>query len=90
MRLSVIIPCYVDKISKKYFYFQIWMIVVCIFCFASFAFLMQRYQVSHLLSALGAFLFAFSMPRINQIGHQQLLPQFFTPLAFLIGWDIFF
>lgn len=71
------------------FAFQIWMIAVCLLCFASFAFLMRRYQVSHLLSALGAFLFAFSMPRINQIGHQQLLPQFFTPLAFLIGWEFF-
>ncbi|MEH2049706.1 hypothetical protein [Nostoc sp.] len=71
------------------FAFQIWMIAACILCFASFAFLMRRYKVSHLLSALGAFLFAFSMPRINQIGHQQLLPQFFTPLAFLIGWEFF-
>ncbi|MEH1829638.1 MAG: hypothetical protein V7L22_30595 [Nostoc sp.] len=71
------------------FAFQIWMIAVCILCFCSFALLMRRYQVSHLLSALGAFLFAFSMPRINQIGHQQLLPQFFTPLAFLIGWEFF-
>ncbi|MEQ9006771.1 MAG: hypothetical protein RLP12_02730, partial [Ekhidna sp.] len=37
----------------------------------------------HGLSALGGFLFAFSMPRIAKIGHQQLLPQFFTPLVFL-------
>ncbi|BAY31819.1 hypothetical protein NIES2107_37050 [Nostoc carneum NIES-2107] len=69
--------------------FQIWMIAVSILCFASFAFLMQTYKVNHFLSALGAFLFAFSMPRINQIGHQQLLPQFFTPLAFLVGWEFF-
>ncbi|MEH2365195.1 hypothetical protein [Nostoc sp.] len=71
------------------FAFQIWMIAVCILSFASFALLMRRYQVSHLLSALGALLFAFNMPRINQIGHQQLLPQFFTPLAFLVGWEFF-
>ncbi|MEH2139782.1 COG1470 family protein [Nostoc sp.] len=69
--------------------FQIWMIAVSILGFASFVFLMRRYQVSHLLSAFGALLFAFSMPRINQIGHQQLLPQFFTPLAFFIGWEFF-
>ncbi|TBR58589.1 hypothetical protein B4U84_22050 [Westiellopsis prolifica IICB1] len=69
--------------------FQLWMITVCILSFVSFAMLMQRYRVNHILSALGAFLFAFGMPRISQIGHQQLLPQFFTPLAFLIAWECF-
>lgn len=63
--------------------FQLWMIAVCIANFVSFAFLMQKLNVGHGLSALGAFLFAFSMPRIAKIGHQQLLPQFFTPLVFL-------
>ncbi|MEQ9667140.1 hypothetical protein [Coleofasciculus sp. G2-EDA-02] len=63
--------------------FQLWMIAVCIANFVSFAFLMQKFNVGHGLSALGGFLFAFSMPRIVKIGHQQLLPQFFTPLVFL-------
>lgn len=63
--------------------FQLWMIAVCIANFVSFAFLMQKLNVGHGLSALGGFLFAFSMPRIAKIGHQQLLPQFFTPLVFL-------
>jgi hypothetical protein len=67
--------------------FQLWMIAVCILNFISFAVLMRRYRVSHLLSVLGAFLFAFSMPRILTFGHQQLLPQFFTPLAFLAVWE---
>ncbi|MGV0025844.1 hypothetical protein [Phormidesmis priestleyi] len=39
------------------------------------------------MSAFGGFLFAFGMPRAAQIGHQQLLPQFFTPLAFLFAWN---
>lgn len=67
--------------------FQLWMIAVCILNFFSFAFLMRKYQVGHILSALGAFLFAFSMPRITQLGHQQLLPQFFTPFVFLASWE---
>jgi hypothetical protein len=67
--------------------YQIWMIVVCILCFVSFAVLMRYYRVSHVAAIIGAFLFAFGMPRIAQIGHQQLLPQFFTPLAFLFLWD---
>lgn len=67
--------------------FQLWMISVCILNFASFAVLMRKHQVSHVLSVLGAFLFAFSMPRIAQIVHQQILPQFFTPLVFLSLWN---
>jgi len=67
--------------------FQFWMIAVSILNFFSFAFLMRRYQASHLLSAFGAFLFAFGMPRIAKIGHQQLLPQFFTPFVFLSVWE---
>lgn len=68
--------------------FQLWMIAVCVLNFLSFTILMRKYKVSHLLSALGAFLFAFSMPRILTFGHQQLLPQFFTPLAFLAVWEL--
>jgi hypothetical protein len=67
--------------------FQLWMITVCILNFYSFAFLMRKYQVGHLLSTLGAFIFAFSLPRIVQLGHQQLLPQFFTPFVFWTGWE---
>ncbi len=67
--------------------FQLWMIAVCVLNFFSFAFLMRKYQVGHILSALGAFIFTFSMPRIVQLGHQQLLPQFFTPFVFLTGWE---
>jgi len=62
------------------------MIAVSILNFTSFAFLMRQFRVTHLLSALGAFLFAFSMPRIVQLAHSQLLPQFYTPLEFLAAW----
>jgi hypothetical protein len=67
--------------------FQLWTLIVCILCFVSFAILMQRYQVSHATSALGAFLFAFNLPKAIQLTHPQLLLQFFIPLVFLILWD---
>ncbi len=67
--------------------YQIWMIVVCVLCFVSFALLMRYYYANHVATVIGAFLFAFGMPRIIQISHQQLLPQFFTPLVFLFVWD---
>ncbi|HEY9667273.1 MAG TPA: hypothetical protein V6C91_10745, partial [Coleofasciculaceae cyanobacterium] len=67
--------------------FQLWTIAVCILNFASFAVLLRKYRVGHILCALGAFLFAFSIPRIGQLAHPQLLPQFFTPIAFWVIWD---
>jgi hypothetical protein len=67
--------------------YQIWMLVVTSLCFFSFWGLLRYYRVSYTLASMGGFLFAFGMPRIGQIYHQQLLPQFFTPLAFLFLWE---
>lgn len=64
--------------------FQLWMMGVCILNFVSFAALLQYLRIHPILVALGSFLFSFSMPRLAQLGHQQLLPQFFTPVAFLV------
>ncbi|KAM3112633.1 hypothetical protein [Phormidesmis sp. 146-33] len=66
--------------------YQIWMICVMSLCFFCFVVLLRHFQIHPTLSAFGGFLFAFGMPRAAQIGHQQLLPQFFTPLAFLFLW----
>jgi hypothetical protein len=67
--------------------FQLWMIGTTLLCFASFVILLRHFEVSHILSAAGGFLFAFGMPRMAQLGHQQLLPQFYMPFAFLFVWQ---
>ncbi len=67
--------------------YQIWMLVVTSLCFLSFWGLLRYYRVGYGLASVGGFLFAFGMPRIGQIYHQQMLPQFFTPLAFLFLWE---
>jgi hypothetical protein len=67
--------------------FQLWMIAATLLCFVSFLALLRHFKVSHVLAAAGGFLFAFGMPRMYQIGHQQLLPQFYTPFAFLAVWQ---
>ena len=36
---------------------------------------------AYVLAALGGFVFAFGLPRLTQIGHQQLLPHLFAPWA---------
>src|SRR5439155_20638717 len=59
--------------------FQLWMVAVLLLDFVSMLlFLRNCVGLGLLSSALGAFLFAFGSPRLAQLGHQQLLPQFFT------------
>jgi len=72
---------------NPYSSFQIWMIAVSILNFLAFLFLMKKLEVNSPFSSFASFLFAFGMPRVIKIGHQQLLPQFFTPIAFLILWE---
>ena len=67
--------------------FQLWTMLVSALNFFSFAFVLHRQHIRRELVGLGAFLFAFGMPRIAQISHTQLLPQFFTPLALLFLWE---
>jgi hypothetical protein len=67
--------------------YQIWMMVVVWLSFVAYVILLRKFQVSHPLAALGGFLFAFGLPRAAQMGHQQLFPQFFTPIAFLFIWQ---
>lgn len=62
--------------------FQLWMIIVLAINYIT-AFLMLRKGLGLTLigSIGGAYLFAFAAMRINQLGHQQLLPQFFSMLV---------
>jgi len=59
-----------------------WAVVLSVANFASMALLLRGLQLSRLSAALGGFVFAFAMPRGEQLNHLQLLPQFFTPLCF--------
>lgn len=70
--------------------FQAWTIALLVLDFVSMAlFLRGCLGFSRASSAIGAFLFAFASPRLAQLGHQQLLPQFFTMFA-LYGLFRFF
>jgi hypothetical protein len=54
--------------------------------YAAMAWTLHRLAVGAILAALGAYLFAFGLPRLTQIGHQQLLPQMFGPPAIWLAW----
>jgi hypothetical protein len=61
---------------------QLWMIAILALNFVTMHLFMRNcLGFRPLASAVGAFLFAFAGPRVTQMGHQQLLPQFFTILA---------
>lgn len=66
--------------------YQVWMIAVCALTYASTAWTLGKFGVGPMLAALGAFVFAFGLPRVNQLGHQQLLPAFYSPPAIYFTW----
>ena len=58
---------------------QIWLFIVCILNYFSMYFLLAKYfKFNPLSSSLGAFIFAFSLPRYAQIYHMQLYLHFYT------------
>ncbi len=62
--------------------FQLWILSVSTLNFAAAYALLRRALVHRPESAaIGAFVFAFGASRINQLGHEQLLPQFYTIIA---------
>jgi hypothetical protein len=61
---------------------QLWLLTVVALNFAAaYAFLRRVFEVEPVGAAAGAYLFAFASPRIAQLGHPQLMPQFFTIVA---------
>lgn len=63
--------------------FQVWMIIVLSLSFISFYFLARKLKANIWFSAITAFIFAFGLSRMGQVGHQQLMPHFFAPMALL-------
>lgn len=68
--------------------FQLWTIVLGIINFSSAYALLQKLLKTPLASALGAYIFAFSVGLAAQMNHAQLYPRFAIPLSmlFLIIW----
>jgi len=70
--------------------FQLWMLTVSALNFAAmYGFLRCGFRSSVLASSFGSFLFTFGSPRINQLNHQFLLPQFFTVLTLYCAVELF-
>lgn len=63
--------------------FQWWFVVMFILNFWAAWFTFYKLTKNQIGAALGAFVFAFSLPVIAQINHVQLMPRFAIPLCFL-------
>lgn len=62
--------------------FLLWLFAISLLNFTvAYFFLKRVFRTDALGSAAGAFFFSFASPRICQVNHQQLLPQFFTLLT---------
>lgn len=61
--------------------FQLWLIIVTVLNFIAFYLLARRLRAEFWVAGIGSFLFAFCLPRSSQIGHQQILIQFFSVFA---------
>jgi len=62
--------------------FQFWMLTSLTLNFATMYFFLTRgLGFGSIAGCFGSFLFSFGSPRLNQLNHQFLLPQFFTVLA---------
>jgi hypothetical protein len=58
---------------------QLWMMTLSALNYVlAYRFLGRRFGLAPPAASVAAFLFAFGAPRINQLGHPQLIPQFFS------------
>jgi hypothetical protein len=63
--------------------YQIVVLACVVLCFLTMAALLAGLGVRPALTALGAYIFAFGMPRVLQMGHLHILTAFFSPLVLL-------
>jgi hypothetical protein len=66
--------------------YQLWMMLGFASNFVAMAVVLRWFGLNHALAALGAFLFAFGTPHVQQIGHQQLTFRCWAPFAIYFAW----
>ncbi len=69
--------------------FQTWLMTVAALNFAVFYAFLRRFLGYRVVAcSLAAFLFAFAFPRLAQLGHAQLLPQFYIVVLLWAVWAL--
>src|SRR5262249_46496217 len=65
--------------------FQYWFLTLFVLNYSAALWVLRRWLKSWTGAAAGAYLFAFGLPLVMQIGHVQLIPRFQVPLAAYFG-----
>ncbi len=65
---------------------QVWVILTYTFNFIAMAIVLRWFGVHTVLTAAGAYVFAFGLIRIDHLTHEQLMPQYFSPFAVWYAW----
>src|SRR3954470_12497299 len=68
--------------------YQGWILILFALNFITATYVLNKWTKNLSLSAIGGYIFAFSMPMIAQMGHTQILPRFMIP--FVMMWLIYF
>jgi hypothetical protein len=66
---------------------QLWIIFTCALNFFSLAVVLRWFGVNTVLAAAGAYVFAFGLMRTEQLNHQHILPQYFSPFTVWYAWE---
>jgi hypothetical protein len=66
--------------------FQFWILTVFSLNFICCFYALKKWSGNVILSSVGAYIFAFSIYNIGQLGHAQVFPRFIVPLVFYWFW----
>ncbi|MCP5498262.1 MAG: hypothetical protein H7A25_00030 [Leptospiraceae bacterium] len=70
--------------------YQFWLCFIFLLNYLSMFSLLRYFNIRNIfVLIMFSYLFAFNLPRLIQIGHQHLMPQFYTPLSFLFLFRFF-
>jgi hypothetical protein len=67
--------------------FQAHFLIACVLNFAAAVWALRRIGFGPVGTAAGAYVFAFSLAVVSQTAHEQLVPRFLAPLAFVLAWE---
>ena len=65
---------------------QVWIVLTYALNFLSMAVVLRWFGVNTLLTAAGAYVFAFGLIRADHLTHQHMMVQYFSPLAVWYAW----
>jgi hypothetical protein len=67
---------------------QLWILITYALNFVAMVVVLRWFGVNAILTAAGAYLFAFGLVRVDHLTQQQLMPHYFSPFAVWYAWAL--